>query len=180
MKNLFKILLCLSFIVSSCDTYPSYRDTNIKLKPVSAIEISRYTGTWYEIARLPNRFEKNCINVTAEYQAIKDYVKVKNTCFKKDSLKKQVANGKAKPIIGTNNSVFFVNFAPIPLPQGEGNYYILYNDDYKHALVGTPSGKYLWILSRDRKIDQTKLDEILNIAKSNGYDVSKLEFNIQQ
>lgn len=152
------------------------------LKRVASVDVQKYLGIWYEIARYPNSFEKNCENVTAQYSMLEDgKIGVLNTCFDKNTGKKRDAKAKASVIEGTNNAALAVNFAPVPLPKGQGNYHILHIDaDYSIALVGAPSGKYLWLLSRTPKIDENKLAVLLNVAKDNQFDVSKLEYVSQK
>lgn len=149
------------------------------LKPVNNVDINKYLGKWYEIARYPNSFEKNCLSATANYSLDKNKneIIVINECVDKTNPSKtRTAKGKAKPL-NNNNNILAVNFAPIPLPSGKGNYWVLYLDkDYQNALIGEPSGQYLWILSRNPKISDEKKQEILNIAKNQQYNTEILEF----
>jgi apolipoprotein D and lipocalin family protein len=142
------------------------------------IDLAKYAGKWYEIARLPNWFERNCqSDVTAEYEVTSaNEITVKNSC-KQKSGKLEVASGSAQ--IATNPEVTLkVTFAPKMLrfiPIVWANYTVISVDEnYKHALVGEPSRKYLWILSRDKNMDSTAYDALVDKAKTEGFDVSKL------
>ena len=165
--------------VAACAAGPSGGPADAPpLQAVSGIESGRYLGTWYEIARYPNSFQKNCEGVTAQY-ALKDNgrIAVTNTCaFGTKSGEPRIAKGTASVIEGSNGARLAVNFAPIPLPKGEGNYWVLYVDlDYQHALVGSPSGKYLWMLSRTPQITPAVRKTLNDAAKTAGYDLLMLK-----
>ncbi len=147
------------------------------IKSVENLDLNKYLGKWFEIARYPNSFEKNCINVTAEYSLRSDgKINVLNSCV---DARNESKIKKAKAIavkIENKTSVFAVNFAPIPLPKGEGNYHVLWVDDnYTKAIVGEPKGKYLWFLSRKKNISAQDFDEMKNIAANQFYDLKFLE-----
>lgn len=149
---------------------------------VQKLDLERYIGKWYEIARYPNSFEKNCINVTAEYSKRTDgKIAVKNTCFDANNpSKKRVANGYAEQISG-KSSIFAVNFAPFPLPKGDGNYHILWiAEDYSKAIIGEPKGKYLWFLARQKTLNKEDFEAMKNIAKAQFYNLDYLEIVKQQ
>ena len=96
-------------------------------------------GKWYEIARLPNSFQKECSCTTAEYKIIDDYISVKNQCYK-DSVV-TTATAKTWRVNDNDNSKLKVRF----FWPFTGNYWILYvSDNYKYAVIGEPSRKYLW------------------------------------
>jgi apolipoprotein D and lipocalin family protein len=158
---------------------PSGRAANAPpLVTVSPFDPVRYMGTWYEIARYPNSFERNCQGVTAEYSLRPDgKVAVLNTC------RTGTKNGRARParavaevMPGSNGSKLAVNFAPIPLPKGQGNYWVIYLDaNYQHAVVGEPSGKYLWFLSRTPRITPAQRAILNAAAQRAGYRLDMLE-----
>lgn len=175
-------LATIGLILAGCSSIEGRPAGAPPLKTMTYIDPQKYVGLWYEIARYPNSFERNCINVTAQYTLLENGdVGVINTCTDEKSGKVKSAKAKATIIKGSNNTALAVNFAPFPLPKGNGNYHILYTDnDYSIALVGSPSGKYLWLLSRTPKIDLPKLNTLLEIAKENQFDVSKLEYVSQK
>ena len=181
LKIIAAVFAC-SAALTGCETSPK-SDGLAPLKTVPSVDVAQYLGQWYEIARYPNRFERGCEFVTANYSLIesgsdKGYIRVLNSCVidnKKD--KPKIARGVAKPLNGRNNAVLAVNFAPFPLPKGNGNYHILYLDSgYQFAVVGEPSRKYLWLLARTPKIDEANKAKMLTAASDNGYDLAKLEY----
>ena len=144
------------------------------LKTVEDVQLDKYLGKWYEIARLPNRFEKGLICVTAEYSTRPDgKIKVLNSGRKEDNIDKlKIATGKAwfpdKQISGQLKVQFFWPFS--------GDYYIFHLDkeNYQYALVGDPSRKYFWILSRTPSIDDKLYDSLMSIAKKNDFAIEKI------
>lgn len=145
---------------------------------VAKVDLPRYLGTWYEQARLPMRFQNDCVaDVKANYALAKDQtITVTNSCRDKDG-KLITAKGQAK-VVNDAGSKLQVSFLPKAirwLPVGKAGYWILRLDDnYQTALVGTPNRKYMWVLSRSPKIDEATLQSYIQTAKQQGYDVSKL------
>lgn len=145
------------------------------------VDLERYMGTWYEVARYENGFQKNCLATKVDYKLSnsKKSVKVKNTCFKKDNPEKQqVARGRAFVTDSSTNSKLKVSFVPFFKLFGwfAGPYWILSTGfDYDFAVVGHPEKKYLWILSRKPELPRYKLLKALYIAKRRGYDIKKLK-----
>lgn len=150
------------------------------LSVVPSVDLTRYSGRWYEIARLPNRFEEKCASdVTAEYTLLRaGKIKVVNQCRKKDG-RLSSAEGEAKLADKSGaNSRLKVRFAPrflSFLPIVWGDYQVMeVAPDYSHALVGEPGRKYLWILSRTPSMDEETFRRLTERAASEGFDVSKL------
>jgi apolipoprotein D and lipocalin family protein len=163
---LFIISITSVLILSACTNQPVYRQSSSPLKSVSSVDLNRYLGTWYEIYRLPNRFEDtDCVTVSAQYAVREDgNISVLNTCLKKDGPK--VANGIAKVVPGSNNSQLKVSF----FRPFYGDYWVIdLSEDYSWVLVGEPAGKYFWILARQKQLDP-KLEEALLVkAEKLGY-----------
>lgn len=148
---------------------------------VPHVDLERYSGQWHEIARLPNRFQKDCLgDVTANYVVRKDgKIDVTNRCRVKDG-KMIEAKGVAKPVgKGLPNSVLKVRFAPAFLsflPQVWGDYQILaLAPDYSYAAVGSPDLKYLWILSRSREMQPETYRKVIEDMRAQGFKVEQLE-----
>jgi len=158
-RLLFSLLLLVSFIGCS-KPYPP-------LQTVNNVDLEKYLGTWYEIARYEHYFEKGCRDVTATYSLKKDGdIKVINRCTKGDGEKKE-AVGTAY-IVNDDNSKLKVSF----FRPFYGDYWIIMLDsDYQYAVVGDPSRKYLWILSRTPKIDEETKESILAKLPSMQYPV---------
>jgi lipocalin len=148
---------------------------NETLETVDQLDLEKYQGTWFELARLPNSFEKGLTCVTANY-TIKDNGKVEviNRGHKEsDPSKIKESKGTAwvpnpdEP--GQLKVRFFWPFA--------GDYYVIkLGPDYKYALVGSPSREYLWILCRNRRLDGPTINELLELAAARGFDVEQLEW----
>ena len=149
------------------------------LQVVPEVDYQRYAGKWFEIARLPNRFEDDCVaNVTAEYAPMPDgRISVTNRCEEADGTF-NVAEGVARREDGRPTSVLEVRFAPrflSFLPMVWGDYRVIELDpDYRHAVVASDDREYLWILSRTPTMDEATYDSLVARAKDQGFDVSRL------
>ena len=159
-------LFASSILLTGCLMQPVYRVSTEPVKTVSHVDLNRYLGKWYEIYRLPNWFEDaDCITVTAEYSALPDnQINVLNSCQKKDQLKQ--ANGLAKIADTQSNAKLRVSF----FRPFYGDYWVLdLATDYSWVLVGEPSGKYFWILARDRHLNPQLEEALLQKAEKLGY-----------
>ncbi|MEX1250954.1 MAG: lipocalin family protein [Hyphomonas sp.] len=168
-----------SLALSACMVGPSGRAKDAPpLEAVASVDVERYMGLWYEIARYPTSFQKDCEGTTAEYRLRDDgRVDVLNTCrFGTKDGEARSAGAVARVMDGSNGARIFVNFAPIPLPAGRGNYWIIHLDEgYQHALVGEPSGRFLWMLSRTPAVTPDVRAELYAAAVAAGYDISMLK-----
>jgi apolipoprotein D and lipocalin family protein len=145
-------------------------------QPAKPVELTRYLGKWYELARYEQGFQKDCDGVTAEY-AVRDAGKIAvlNRCRKPDG-KISDAKGTAKVIDTATNAKLKVSF----FGPFYGDYWVLDRaDDYSWAIVGEPSGRYLWLLSRDANPGKTRLDAQIARAAALGYDTSMLRITRQ-
>jgi apolipoprotein D and lipocalin family protein len=146
---------------------------------VSSLDIDRYLGRWYEICRLPLRWEdEKATDITANYSLNEDgTVRVDNRCFDEDG-KPVRAVGQAVPVPGSSNSQLKVTFLPEFvrwLPFTKGDYWVLKIDrEYSTALVGTPDRKYLWVLARHPEIPETTRMQYLEEARRQGFDLEDL------
>lgn len=164
--SFFLLSLTSTLILSACANQAVYRQSSQNLNTVASVDINLYLGKWYEIYRLPNWFEDNdCITVSAEYGLREDgHLSVLNTCQKEN--KKNVANGIAKVVTGSNNSKLRVSF----FRPFYGDYWILdLAKDYSWVLIGEPSGKYFWILARQKQLDPKLEEALLKKAEQLGY-----------
>ena len=146
--------------------------TRPPLRTVDSVDLSRYSGTWYEIARYPNRFQRDCqSDTTAEYTLRKDgKVQIVNSCRQKDG-KTKTARGTAKVADKTTNTKLRVTF----FWPFYGDYWVIgLSPDYRYAIVGEPKRKYLWVLSRTPEMDGSTYAEVLDQIRAAGYDPSKL------
>ena len=150
------------------------------LEVVPEVDLARYAGTWYEIARLPNWFQKKCAgDVAATYTLLEDGdFRVVNHCRKENGeLSEAVGRAKLADAKGLNTKLK-VRFAPgflAPLPFVWGDYWIIaLAPDYSYVAVGEPKRKYLWILARAPAMDEAALQDVLEHVKAQGYDLSPL------
>lgn len=144
------------------------------LQTVPFVDLNKYLGKWYEIASFPQVFQKGCHCTTAEYSlSDKGYVIVENRCNKDSVLGKQsYIKGKAFVEENSGNAKLKVQF----FWPFKGKYWIIdLANDYSYAVVSHPNKKYLWILSRNSKMDDSVYQGILSRLKSKGFDLQKLQ-----
>ncbi len=167
-KNIILILL-ISNLSASCTNSESMIDTTV----VKHLDIEKYLGTWYEIARYDNRFEKGLVGVTATYSMRKDgKIKVVNSGYK-GSLDGEFSEAIGKAKIPNKD---------VPSKLKVSFFWIFYSDyfvmeldkDYQWAIVGSSSDKFLWILSRTPQIPEELYSELVAKIEKRGYDISKL------
>jgi apolipoprotein D and lipocalin family protein len=169
MKTIAIILMlaAVALLLGACHNNYQPMDT------VKEVDLTRYTGKWYEIARYPHRFEKGCSSVTAEYSLQDDgTIQVVNRCIlREQGGKEKRAEGKAKVVDTASNAKLKVSF----FWPFYGDYWIVKLDDnYQYAIIGEPSRKYVWILARTPEIDRDLYDQLVSEIKRIGYDSEKL------
>lgn len=150
-----------------------YRDRSVPLEVAGNFDLNKYLGVWYEFARFPNRFEKGCYGVTAEYRMRQDgKVSVVNTCRNGSlSATPESIEGTATVKGPAKLRVNFVSW----LPFAAGDYWILYVDaGYKMAVVGEPKGNTGWILSRGKTLTAAQFNKAIEVLQSGGYNTDKL------
>lgn len=164
------LALPLALSLSACVSGPSGNPN--PPQPAKTVELDRYLGKWYEVARYDMRFEKGCEGVTAEYSKRPDgLIRVLNTC-RKGAVDGPVktAEGKAKIVDTTTNAKLKVSF----FGPFYGDYWVLdHADDYSWSIVGEGSGRYLWLLSRTIPTEAHRA-ALTARAKALGYDVGML------
>ena len=161
--------------------------TPAPLPPVSTIatlDVPRYMGTWYEIAKFPNRFQAKCVaNTRARYLAQTDgSVQVLNSCVTADGSTID-ALGRAIQVGATTSPKLQVRFAPAWLswlPQVWGDYWVIDLDaDYQLAAVSDSKREYLWVLSRTPQINDKAYGALMERLKAQHFEVQKLERTVQ-
>ena len=154
------------------------------LPTVARIDLQRYAGTWHEIARLPNRFQAQCVaEVTATYTPRADgAVDVVNRCRTKDG-SIDAADGLARPQDDTNARLT-VSFLPALLrwlPVGRGDYWVIELDPaYRWVVVGEPRREYLWVLAREPALPAGTLESLLGRAREAGFPVERVMLSAQR
>lgn len=142
-------------------------------QPTKPVDLNRYLGRWYELARYEASFQKGCEGVTADYALRSDgKISVVNTC-RQGSPKgpARASSATARVVDGSGGAKLKVQFFP-PI---EGDYWVMDHDPrYAWSIVGEPTGKYLWILSRSPTVSKGQYQALLMRAKAMGYDTSKL------
>ena len=146
---------------------------------VGKVDLNRYTGTWYEIAKIPNRFQKKCVEGTrAEYKRLEDgTLSVVNSCIDLKGQRitaKGVANKVADNVTNAKLKVSFVRFLGRNLFWGD--YWILGLDrDYQYAVVGVPDRKYGWVLARRTELSPEEWEDVKAVLKTQGYAFSAFQ-----
>jgi len=143
------------------------------VQTVSNVDLGRYKGLWYEIAKIPNRFQRKCARGTTAQYALRDDGKIDviNQCYTQEG-KIIEAKGIARVVDSESNAKLKVSFVKIlGLSLFWGDYWIIgLGDDYEYAIVGTPNRKYGWILSRTPALSQEKLEKIFELLQEQGYN----------
>lgn len=170
-----KLLALCTFVFLSLSSNAS----NLVLKTVDYVEPARYMGTWYEIARYENRFQKNCYATQVNYE-LRDNgtVAVTNTCTLKDNTAETTsAHGIAFIVNKQTNAQLEVGFAPLFKYLGwfTGDYWIIkLGANYEYAVIGTPNYKYFWIIAREKQISESLYQELIDFAVEQGFDAQKI------
>ena len=144
-----------------------------RLEVIPFVDLTRYSGVWYEISRYPNSFQEGCVGSRATYTLREDgKIGVLNECLEGSfSGRHRNAKGTAKVVDTKSNARLKVSF----FWPFYGDYWIIdLGREYEYAVVGHPERTYLWILSRTKKMDEKLYGEILGRLEAKGYDTAKL------
>jgi apolipoprotein D and lipocalin family protein len=183
-RSLLVSLLALLFI-SIGASQVNAQQSDQAVKTIATLDVPRYLGTWYEIAKFPNWFQKKCVGNTKAVYSVKPdgNLKVLNSC-KIASSETSEAEGAARQIGPKDSPKLEVRFAPewlSFLPLVWGDYWVIDLDpQYQVAAVSDPRREYLWVLSRTPQIDPKVYEELLQRLKRQQFDVSKLELTPQK
>lgn len=173
------LIAATALVLASCSTFEAGPVGNRAVpEPTKSVDVDRYLGRWYELARYEAGFQKDCEGVTADYSlTAPGRIKVINTCLQ-GSLqgKTKQANGKAKVVEGSQNAKLRVSF----FGPFYGDYWVLdHAEDYSWSIVGEPSGRYLWLLHRQPNPGAATLARMKARAAELGYDVGLLRITQQ-
>jgi len=155
------------------------------LQPIASLDVARYMGTWHEIAKYPNSFQKKCVrNTRADYQAQPDgTVQVRNRCVMADGQTTE-ALGAARQVGPVNSPKLEVRFAPAWLsflPLVWGDYWVIDLDpQYQLVAVSEPQREYLWVLSRTPQVNAAAYQALLARLAQQGFDLRRLELSPQE
>ena len=174
-----KILTALFLLIVSNIFVGAQTAATPAVRTVPAVDLNRYSGKWYEIARYPNKFQKQCVgNTTATYTVKQNgKIEVLNECLKKDGLVNS-AKAEAKVADKSSNAKLKVRFAPGFLSVFGfvwADYWIIDLDrNYEYAVVADPTREYLWILSRESVLKESVYQDILQRVEKQGFQPGKL------
>ncbi|MBI5647408.1 MAG: lipocalin family protein [Ignavibacteriae bacterium] len=163
-RNIVGMILVLACLAGCGGNYAP-------LDTVQSVDLQRYTGLWNEIASKPVSQQEGCRCTTAEYSIREDGdIRVVNTCRKGGEISQ--AEGKAFIVPNTNNTKLRVQF----FWPFRGDYWILdLADDYSYAVVGLPSRKYFWILSRTPRMHPDTLRMLTDRLAARGFDTATMQ-----
>jgi apolipoprotein D and lipocalin family protein len=173
--NRFKLTVAVVVLM-----LPGMGTSHAGLELVDRVDLERYQGRWYEIARLPNRFQRQCeSNVTADYRLRDDgRIDVTNRCRREDGSYAEASGVARRADPRGSEAVLEVRFAPrwlSFLPFVWGDYRIIaLGQDYQYALVGSESRRYLWVLARSPELAEDRLQAVLDKARDQGFDIDDL------
>jgi apolipoprotein D and lipocalin family protein len=177
----FKLLLVTIIAISMtgcASTGAASADEGPAVVTVDAVDLQRYAGLWYEIAKIPNRFQDQCARgTTATYSMREDgRISVLNSCFEEDGQRDE-ADGVAKIVDGSGNAKLEVSFVSfLGWRPFWGDYWVIgLDEDYGWAIIGTPDRKYGWVLARTTELDEKTMADIYAILERNGYDKDAFE-----
>jgi apolipoprotein D and lipocalin family protein len=166
------ILLVVAAVLALSLTRDTGAANHLPLATVEKVDLARYAGVWYEIARYPHRFQKGCLGSSATYSLREDgEIDVVNSCrSEKDGSLRQV-KGRAWSVDPGGNARLKVTF----FWPFRGDYWIIdLGKEYEYAVVGTPNRKYLWILSRTPVMADDLYGEIMERVKAFGFDPARV------
>jgi len=167
------LLVCAASALGACATLQRGPVGNAEVpQPAGSVDLNSYAGLWYEIGRYENGFERGCEGVTARYTVRDDgLVGVLNTCRQGGvDGEARTADGRAKVVEGSGNAKLKVSFFG---PFYVGDYWVLdHAEDYSWSIVGEPSGRYLWILSREAQPSVQAREAIMRRVGELGYDLT--------
>ncbi len=173
MKNLILLIVVMTVNIFSQQDSP---------RTVKYVDLKKYVGLWHEIAKIPNRFQKQCVKGTTANYELKENgeIRVINSCIDKDN-ELDKTEGVARIVDNKSNAKLEVSFFSIlgwrPI---WGDYWIIgLDENYQWAIVGTPNRKYGWILSRTPQLEKATLDKIYSILTEQGYNPKDFEMSNQ-
>ena len=172
------LVVLAALFAAGCATTTTERLGLPPLQTVEEVDLSRYIGTWYEIASYPQFFQRRCTGTTATYRLRDDgLIDVENRCFR-DSLegREVVAKGRARVPDPADSAKLEVSF----FGPFWGDYWVIdLGADYEYAVVGNPSRDFLWILSRTPTMEDAVYQGILERLRANGYTLDELQKTVQ-
>lgn len=171
-RTLPAVVLALVSVAAGAAAVPAFADAPLPV--VERVDLERYSGRWFEIASMPNAFQRGCVGTEVVYKLQEDgTLRFENGC-RKGSLENELEISTAKATVEceeTNAKLRVRFFWPLSV-----DYYIidLDRENYQWAVVGHPSRDYLWVISREPKMDESLYQTLITRAAQKGFDVAKL------
>jgi len=186
MRIFSSTLIGLCLVLADIPAYSQSgsQASDLPVRTIASLDVPKYLGTWYEIAKFPNWFQKKCVgNTKAVYSMRADSnLKVLNSCKNADGVVSE-AEGTARQIGAQDSPKLEVRFTPAWLsflPMVWGDYWIIDLDpQYQVAAVSDPKREYLWVLSRAPQLDKKVYEDLLQRLQAQQFDVRKLEITPQ-
>lgn len=178
MKKNYLILICMfAFLTSWFSGCANNRKASKPVEVVNYVDLEKYEGKWYEIARFPHFFQRGCVGSSAEYKIIDaTHISVENKCLiENDKDRQKSVFGKAEVVKGSNGAKLKVRFNKFPANLFAGDYWITMLDkNYKWVVVTDSKGKYLWVLAREPQMPDILYNRIRSELSENGFQVEFL------
>jgi apolipoprotein D and lipocalin family protein len=169
MKLIQSSLLSLGVLVCLAGCSP-----NEPLAVAKGVDLERFQGQWFEIAKLPRIAETNCTRTTAFYTLRDNGLDIENQCHV-DTLDGPLRKQAMRATVAESTSQLSLTVSGFT-----GDYWILeVGEHYEYAMIGVPSRDYLWILSRTPTMDKALLSSLVAHAKDKKFDTSRLEYTAQ-
>jgi len=169
----FEMTILTTFVLCGLGSGNDKHQSRKSLETVEQVDLKRYIGLWYEIAKIPNRFQRKCAGRTTAHYALRadGKIDVVNRCINEAGNAIE-ANGIARVVEPKSNAKLKVSFVRIlGISLFWGDYWIIgLDEEYEYAVVGTPNRKYGWILSRQPLLAQEKLEQIFALLRERGYN----------
>jgi apolipoprotein D and lipocalin family protein len=180
------VLIALGLLGATMTVLAAARDRQAQtdLAAIDSLDVPRYLGAWYEIAKYPNRFQKQCDGFTTAHYSLQPdrSIQVINRCRRADG-RYDEAVGSARQLGPADSPKLQVRFAPgwlSFLPMVWGDYWVIDLDpDYQLAAVSEPKREYLWILSRTPTVPRQAMAKLLDRLARQGFDLDRLEMTKQ-
>jgi len=180
-KYLVTAINILTLLLISC---ASSQDKDFPpLTTVKQVDLNKYAGLWYEVAKIPNSFQDHCAyGTTAEYKLQKDgSIQVINKCYDENG-EADIADGVANIVDKETNAKLEVSFVSfLGIRPFWGDYWIIgLDENYEWAVIGTPGRKYGWVLSRTPSLSEETMQKIFEILKFQHYNPDNFELSVHK
>jgi apolipoprotein D and lipocalin family protein len=168
------------FFIIWISTFVFVSAQNKQQPPITVpyVDLYKYSGLWYEIAKIPNFFQDHCAyGTTAEYKIVEDgEIRVINKCYEENG-ELDIADGVAQIVDRKTNAKLEVSFVSfLGIRPFWGDYWIIgLDENYEWAVIGTPNRKYGWILSRTSSVSEDTMKKIFNTLRKEGYNPDDFE-----